>query len=112
MKPRNHALNFLKLFFLAVIVIHHSGIAKIPHGYIGVEFFFMTSGYFIYQTYLKKQSLTLAAYTKKRFFKLYPHYIFSFTAMAVFFFNLSANVYYKIHRQFSRNIHGSKYRYI
>lgn len=88
MKAQNHAINFLKLFFLAVIVLHHSGIAlpvTIYRGYIGVEFFFIVSGYFLYKTYIKKASMTLPVYAQKRFSKLYPHYLFSFAAMAIFY---------------------------
>lgn len=87
MKAQNHAINFLKLFFLAMIVLHHSGMLThfTRRGYIGVEFFFMASGYFLYQTYLKKPQMTLPAYTRKRISKLYPHYIFSFAVMALFY---------------------------
>lgn len=49
---RNNQIDFLRFFFAIVIVIHHSyqifGYRKyMPLGYLGVEFFFIISGYYM-----------------------------------------------------------------
>lgn len=86
---RNKAFDLLKLLFTIIIVIHHSGYfyGVLNRGYIAVEFFFITSGYFLYRTYETNKTVNTLAYFKKRAYRLYPEYWFAF---AVIFITLSA----------------------
>ena len=80
----NYAINFYKILFIIIIALHHSHwcASWLKRGYLGVEFFFIVSGYFMYLTYFKNaktnNKLNGLKYTKKRLTKLYPHYLFSF----------------------------------
>lgn len=86
---RNKAFDLLKIFFTIVIVVHHTGYFAgiLNRGYIAVEFFFITSGYFLYQTYKKDKSLSTVEFFKKRAERLYPEYWFAFVLI---FFALTA----------------------
>ncbi len=88
----NHAINFLKVIFIYIIVIHHTNLLKgtMLRGYIGVELFFITSGYFLYQTFLNHRNMSVLEYGKRRLTKLYPHYLFSFIIMALYTMTYSA----------------------
>lgn len=85
MNTRNYTSDFFRCFFTIIIVVHHLHVPGINHGYLGVEFFFMLSGYFLMQIYDKNYS-TLSAldYTKRRLKKLYPHYLFSFIMFFIY----------------------------
>ena len=52
-------------------------------GYIFVDFFFLTSGFFLYKSCKIKQKTTFQ-YTKNRIKKLYFDYIIAFTLLAIF----------------------------
>lgn|GEM_PF-4739058 len=41
---KKYGINFWKIFLSFVIILHH--VIDIPKGYIGVEFFFLASGFF------------------------------------------------------------------
>ena len=86
---RNKAFDLLKMAFTCVIVIHHSGyfFGVLNRGYIAVEFFFITSGYFLRLTYEKDRDLNTLDYYKKRAKRLYPEYWFAFI---VYFIVLSS----------------------
>ena len=51
-------------------------------GYIGVEFFFVVSGYFLARS-IEKGEIKTKQYLQSRLKRLYPHYILSITLMAV-----------------------------
>lgn len=88
----NYAMDAMKLLFMLVIVIHHAGYLReyLFHGYMAVDFFFMTSGYMLWRTLSLKPELTMAGYVIGRLRKLYPHYVFSFGVML-----LSTSIYRK-----------------
>ena len=80
---KNALVELLRFFFCMCIVIHHA--SGYPLGaYLGVDFFFLLSGFFLMRYYSNdmrtEEAPALAAiwYTKKRYFRLLPHYLFSF----------------------------------
>lgn len=76
---RNKAFDVLKLFFTVIVIVHHSGYISglLNRGYISVEFFFITSGMFLYRTAENHPELSTAGYFIKRAKRLYPEYWFS-----------------------------------
>ena len=80
---RSHAMDGLKLLFMLLIVVHHSGFYSgiFHHGYVAVDLFFMISGYFLQQTLQNKPHLHTGSYFLSRLRKLYPHHLFSFLVM-------------------------------
>lgn len=44
-KMRNGNIELLRFLFCADIVLYHAGF--LPRGYVGVEFFFMVTGFFL-----------------------------------------------------------------
>ncbi len=57
--------------------------------YIGVEFFFLVSGYFLATEIEKGKFESPYSYTKYRITKFLPHYVFSFTIALIFRFFIS-----------------------
>lgn len=78
-----NSINMAKVGFIYLIVIFHSRLLDgiVNHGYIGVEFFFIVSGFFLCET--SEKYTTIIKYMKSRIKKLYPHYLFSFLIMLV-----------------------------
>lgn len=79
MSQRNFALDALKLLLACCIVMLHFDWRIIPRGYLSVEFFFVISGFLIYQTrgYLKYNPL-------KPIKRIYPIYLLSIVTILVF----------------------------
>ncbi len=79
---RNNILDFYRIIFTLIICLHHfQGILDtkiISTGYIGVEFFFILSGFFLYKSFKKNNNETAFQYTVKRIKRLYPEYILAF----------------------------------
>lgn len=80
---KNSSIELLRFLFIICIAIHHA--TGQPLGaYLGVDFFFLLSGFFLMQYYSNdvqaKESPAIAAiqYTKKRYFRVIPYYLFSF----------------------------------
>lgn len=74
----SYGINTAKLIFIYVIVVFHTRLLDgiVNHGYIGVEFFFIVSGMFLFtnkEVFIGK----ISSYLKKKILKLYPHYVFS-----------------------------------
>lgn len=92
-------LEFYRIFFTIFIITLHFDEAVLKKkyilggnggGYIGVEFFFVLSGFFIYTQYinrkdsLKSSFFQAVAYTKKRIKKIYFQYIIAFIFLLIF----------------------------
>lgn len=79
---RNNILDFYRIIFTLIICLHHfQGTLDtkiISTGYIGVEFFFILSGFFLYKSFKKNNNETAFQYTVKRIKRLYPEYILAF----------------------------------
>lgn len=80
-QKRNTAFDFLKVFFLLLIIIHHCSVMEIHECfYLGVDLFFMISGYLLYRSYEKNRDNGLLPFIKHRVRRLYPQY---FLALAL-----------------------------
>lgn len=80
---RNKAFDGLKLFFTVIVIVHHSGYLSglLNRGHISVEFFFITSGMFLYRTAEEHPELSVVGYFVKRAKRLYPEYWFSLAVL-------------------------------
>lgn len=74
---RNTSVDFFRFFFIIMICLWHFSdkVRILYHGYLGVEFFFMLSGMFLYRTYCYHPEINAFNYTAKRFARFFPKYI-------------------------------------
>ena len=79
---RNYAIEFYRILFTAIICMHHiQGSVDAPlmkRSYLGVELFFVLSGYFLYRSFEREAHHSLRNYIQKRVLRLYPEYIIAF----------------------------------
>lgn len=103
---KNGKIEFLRFFFCMCVIFFHCGrLLKIPfriklggapitffsHGYIGVEFFFLVSGYFMASSVFKKRltdsSYDLGketlAFMKHKIWGIFPYHIVAFAILFV-----------------------------
>lgn len=77
-KPQTGRLagfEFLRFYFITWICLCHIWTPfQLLHGGAGNGFFFISSGYFLYRGFVKKQ-LTVYQFARKRFIRLFPVYI-------------------------------------
>lgn len=75
---RTISIDFFRFFFMVLICLWHfsNNIRLVYHGYIGVEFFFILSGVFLFQTYCAHPELNSQNYLTNRFARFFPKYIF------------------------------------
>lgn len=87
-----NAIQFWRIIFTLMIAIYHfdcfypkfgETYGLVDGGYIGVEFFFIVSGYLLTQK-SKEHKLTALQYLVNRFKRLYPMYIIAFTTSFLF----------------------------
>lgn len=87
-RSQNHAVETLRALAVILVFVNHLqalGVIAIPYfgangGWLGVQIFFVISGYLIIQSARK---YSLLDYAKHRFFRIYPAYIFWFFAFSV-----------------------------
>lgn len=91
---RNSAIDILRLVFAIIILLYHSnvvisgsGLGIFKYGYIGVEFFFIVSGWLLMSYVDKKESLRrlvtpvgkeTVTYVFGKIKKIYPYYFSAF----------------------------------
>ena len=81
MDVRNGAVDFMKFVFSVIIVLFHT-YRILPRGYLGVEFFFVVSGYFMsahYYNNKEKYSIdnlgkSTLLFVKNKISKILPNY--------------------------------------
>lgn len=80
-----------RIFFTIFVSLGHSGWMRtdITSSYIGVDYFFIISGFFLADAVMKREELTWE-YTRRRIIKLWPHVLFSF--IIIFLFNHGASL--------------------
>ena len=76
MQQKNMSIEAFRFIFMTVLCLWHIGdmVHIFYHGYLIVEFFFILSGIFIYQTYRKYPRLGIYDYAIKRFKRLWVEY--------------------------------------
>lgn len=81
---RNHFLDGLKFIFIIIISFWHTEWWRdiLHHGYLPVEFFFIVSGYFIFLSEKKENTLT---FTYKKIKRLFPTYILTLTLYIILY---------------------------
>ena len=65
----------LRAVAILPVVAYHAGIALVPGGFVGVDVFFVISGYLICRLIndeIKDGSFTVAAFYKRRVMRLFP----------------------------------------
>lgn len=70
---RNTSIEFLRFLFISIIVIYHFG-GVFPNGYLGVEFFFILSGFLLYRSCQIKHLLPIY-YLSRKIKRFYLKYI-------------------------------------
>lgn len=83
---KNNSIEFFRILFMVVLVSWHSRSGLFAHGYLVVEFFFILSGYFIYQSFKRKQKNPLN-YVGDRIKRTYLEYSIAclFSFVIIFF---------------------------
>lgn len=81
---RNSAIEFLRFFIIMCVVVHHY-CGRAPAGYLGVDFFFLLSGFLLMKHFADSDvainegpALTAAKYTKGRYLRILPYYLIAF----------------------------------
>lgn len=76
---KNHAIEAFRFFFICIICLWHChDVAPwLLHGYIAVEFYFILSGYFIYQSYLKHPNVGVLDFTWNKVKKFFIPFVIS-----------------------------------
>ncbi len=88
---RNNTIEFLRFMFVCAICIMHfsnSYFEASPYfsdAYVATEYFFLVSGYLLVMSYYKNKGKKVSAwkYTWNKVCRLYPYYIFSFSAVFI-----------------------------
>lgn len=76
-ESRINAIECLRFIFIILICCWHfeSGLNFLNAGYLGVEFFFILSGFFMYDSIFKKSPMSVTRYTIIKLKKFYFQYI-------------------------------------
>ena len=94
MTKRNNSIEFFRFLFCCAICLHHfrgygDGTVFIS-GYLGVDVFFVISGFFLMNHFMKQREESLESpeyaalgYLKDRLIRLAPHHVFSWIIMAI-----------------------------
>ncbi len=72
---RVRTLEFLRFFFMVILLSWHGQYGFFTKGYLVVEFFFIVSGYFLMDSYLRNPKLSAFQFTINRVKKTYFEYI-------------------------------------
>lgn len=76
---KNNSIEALRFLFVCIICLWHcrSLAPWLHHGYIAVEFFFILSGYFIHQSFLRHPNVGVCDFTLKKVKKFFVPFIIS-----------------------------------
>ncbi|MBR1783335.1 MAG: acyltransferase [Bacteroidales bacterium] len=84
---RNPAIDWLKGVGIVCIVVYHVSVGVIPRGYLGVELFFMISGFFLMESWLYRPTTTVR-YTWSRIKRYAIPYILTLVGACLTRFDL------------------------
>lgn len=75
-----------RVFFTLMVAFGHSGWIRLDNTstYIGVDYFFIISGFFLAKSVMTRKYETTPGFTVRRIIKFWPHVIFSFLVYFVF----------------------------
>ncbi len=82
-----HDIDCLRCFAVFIVILFHCGFSTFAGGFIGVDIFFVISGYVMSQSVSKDNMRsigTLAAFYKKRLFRIYPVLLLSLVLTTLF----------------------------
>ena len=82
MTKKNGAIEFSRFVVILCVCIHHY-CQYVPGGYLGVDFFFVLSGYLLMQHFCRHETEVSSIhaaiqYTKNRYCRIIPYYILAF----------------------------------
>lgn len=69
---KNYSIEFFRFFFMMMICFHHHNQTVLNASYIGVEFYFVLSGYFLYRSLNKVHSLSTIDFTINKIKRFLP----------------------------------------
>ena len=73
---RSRSLDLVRFIYMLIICLWHTGwVQPLCKGYSPVEFYFLTSGFFLYR--LSEKTTSISYYVKSRLKRLYPTYLIS-----------------------------------
>lgn len=77
MNTKSNSIEALRFIFMLIICIwHFDNVDGIPNGYMGVEFFFVVSGFLLYYSAKKRNVVSTFDYTFAKIRRFAPEYIF------------------------------------
>ena len=76
-KKKKTSIEALRFLFMMQICLWHYGYPVMDAGFVGVEFFFILSGFFIYLTSVKPYSGGIVQFTIQKTKKFYVKYVFA-----------------------------------
>lgn len=74
---RNYAIDWIKGLMMVVVVLYHSGLTPLHHGYIAVDLFFPICGFFLMRSF-EKRPTTAVSYTWSRIKRVYLPFLLCF----------------------------------
>jgi len=87
MKKRNAAIDLMRyIFMLNICIWHFTPVHIFTRGYLAVEFFFVLSGFLLYQSVNKHQDKSVFGFLKSKYKRFYPKYLAAFVLSSVVFY--------------------------
>jgi len=85
---KNH-IQSLRGISVILVIFYHLNIDYFSKGYLGVDIFFVISGYVItqrlYRDYLENKKISIINFYLRRFFRIFPNLFFIITFVYVFY---------------------------
>ena len=92
----NGFIEFERFIFCLLVMLHHYG-GMSPAGYLGVDFFFILSGFLLMKNYERENGNRISSvdsawkYTISRYFRIIPHFVFTYILSIIILFVLGYN---------------------
>ena len=86
MTNKNYDLEFLRGLSVLLVFLFHFNTNLFNSFFVGVDIFFLVSGYVITGSVLKKDKFNLSSFYLRRFKRIYPNLLFILFIFAVIFF--------------------------